>query len=545
MTSAGKYLLLDRVGVGGMAEVFRAKSLGIEGFEKIVAIKRIRPQLAADETFVQMFVDEAKIAGQLRHENIVRIHELGKLQGTHFIAMEYVFGKDLLQILGTLKRADQVMAPAMAAWIGAKVLAGLHYAHTKRGDDGHPLGLIHRDISPQNVLVSYDGVVKLIDFGIAKAASRAVQTMAGIIKGKVGYMSPEQIMGAPLDHRSDVFAASTCLHEMLTCRRLFRAPSDAQVIDRVRNARADPPSRFNPRVPQELDDIVMKGLAKDADDRWSTAGEMHEALMRYITGTQPPFGSPQLRLVMRSMFSDEVSEQYKHLEALSQVAQEGVSVVKEGVSMAKDGSSITLAPEHQTDAEQFVGADTVLSMSPVDMMLGELSAVVTVDEIVAVGSPGGLDEDDEVSAPFLLVSKPPPEPTGPPEAFMPGSTQAIPLVVRSGEFDLDDPLVDTSEEFKRPFLGGEGVAGAYVPPLLPEGASIPEMAVPATDAMWTPPQPPPDTAQAPRSTYVPPPAQAPAGIPWGLLALTALIAIVLGAGGVLAVLFATGVLQVP
>ena len=231
-----RYLLLDRVGIGGMAEVFRAKALGIEGFGKIVALKRIRPNLAEDEQFVTMFVDEAKIAGQLRHENVVRIHELGVLQGTHFIAMEYVFGKDLLQLLATLRRRDQVMAPVMAAWIAAKVPAGLHYAHERVDDSGAPLALIHRDVSPQNVLLSYDGAVKLIDFGIAKATSRAFQTMGDVVKGKAGYMSPQQIMGEPIDHRSDVFALSTCLHEMLTCRRLFRAASDIEVLDRIRLA---------------------------------------------------------------------------------------------------------------------------------------------------------------------------------------------------------------------------------------------------------------------------------------------------------------------
>ncbi|MCA9608900.1 MAG: serine/threonine protein kinase, partial [Myxococcales bacterium] len=279
MTDISKFLLLDRLAVGGMAEVYRAKSLGVHGFEKIIAIKRMLPQLAEDDEFVQMFVEEAKIAGRLRHANITRIFELGKVQGTHFIAMEYVFGKDLLQIRKRLEATGRRMSPAMAAWIIAAVLAGLDYAHRQRGADGQPLGIIHRDISPQNVLISYDGLIKLCDFGIAKAASRATQTVAGVIKGKLGYMSPEQITGRPIDHRSDVFAASTVLWELLTGERLFGVGSDFEVLQRVRDAKADPPSTRAPEVSQLLDAVVLRGLARDADDRWESAGDMHEALM--------------------------------------------------------------------------------------------------------------------------------------------------------------------------------------------------------------------------------------------------------------------------
>ncbi|MCZ7681895.1 MAG: serine/threonine protein kinase [Sandaracinaceae bacterium] len=248
VTDVSRYLLLDRIAVGGMAEVYRAKSLGIEGFEKIVAMKRILPALAADSEFLAMFVHEAKIAGQLSHANIVPIYELGKIGGSHFIAMEYVWGKDLRQILARFARIGQPMPPPMAAWIISKVLEALDYAHRKRDAEGRPLAIIHRDISPQNVLVSYDGLVKLIDFGIAKAAGRATQTQAGVIKGKLAYMSPEQIMGRPIDHRSDVFATSALFWELLTGRQAFGGGTDIDIIERVRDARAPRPSELAPHV---------------------------------------------------------------------------------------------------------------------------------------------------------------------------------------------------------------------------------------------------------------------------------------------------------
>ena len=227
----GKYQLLERVSVGGMAEVFKAKSFGIEGFEKILAIKRILPTMAEDGDFIEMFIDEAKIAGQLNHANICPIYELGKVGDSHYIAMEFVWGKDLLQLMNRFRKMRKHMPPAMVAWIGAKACEGLDYAHRKRDRNGNPMNIIHRDMSPQNVLVSYEGQVKVIDFGIAKAASRTTKTQAGVLKGKFGYMSPEQVRGLPVDARSDLFAIGTCMHEMSTGERLFLGESDFTTLD--------------------------------------------------------------------------------------------------------------------------------------------------------------------------------------------------------------------------------------------------------------------------------------------------------------------------
>ncbi|MEZ4270530.1 MAG: serine/threonine-protein kinase, partial [Myxococcota bacterium] len=209
----GKYLLLDRVNIGGMAEVYKAKAFGVEGFERILAIKRILPNMADDSEFINMFVDEARIAVQLSHANIVQIFELGKFENQYYIAMEYVSGKDLRQILDDYRKRKEFIPLSAAAYLASKVCEGLDYAHRKTDPSGRPMNVIHRDVSPQNILVSYEGAIKLVDFGIAKAEDRASKTQAGVLKGKFGYMSPEQVRGMEIDHRSDIFAVGILLYE--------------------------------------------------------------------------------------------------------------------------------------------------------------------------------------------------------------------------------------------------------------------------------------------------------------------------------------------
>ncbi|MBI2897057.1 MAG: serine/threonine protein kinase [Deltaproteobacteria bacterium] len=318
----GKYLLLERISVGGMAEVFKAKAFGVEGFERIIAIKRILPTMAEDEEFIEMFIDEAKIVGQLSHSNIVPIYELGRIGDSHFIAMEFVWGKDLLQIMNRHRRLRQHMPGPMAAWIGSRICEGLDYAHRKRDADGKNLEIIHRDVSPQNVIVSYEGEVKLIDFGIAKAAHRQTRTQAGVLKGKFGYMSPEQVRGLPLDRRSDVFAVGTCMYEMLTSERLFLGESDFSTLEKVRNADVDPPSKFNSAIPRELEDIVMKALSRDSDDRFHWASEMQEALQRYLLTVKPLFNAQKLAQFMKSTFSVERKSEKERMDEHARIGRD-------------------------------------------------------------------------------------------------------------------------------------------------------------------------------------------------------------------------------
>ncbi|HTM21379.1 MAG TPA: serine/threonine-protein kinase, partial [Kofleriaceae bacterium] len=315
----GKYLLLDRVSVGGMAEVFKAKSYGVEGFEKVIAIKRILPSMGEDRDFIKMFIDEAKIAGQLSHANICQIFELGRTDGSHFIAMEYIWGKDLLQISNRFKKLGQVMPVDMACFVVSKVCEGLDYAHRKKDAMGRPLQIVHRDCSPQNVLVSYEGEVKIIDFGIAKAASRSSRTQAGVLKGKFGYMSPEQVRGLPLDRRSDVFALGTILYESLTGERLFMGESDFSTLEKVRNVDIQPPTALNRNIPAEVETIVMRALTRDADERYQWASEMRAELQQYLMTRPEVFTAKSLSGWLRQGFAAELEherrsmEQYKHL----------------------------------------------------------------------------------------------------------------------------------------------------------------------------------------------------------------------------------------
>jgi serine/threonine protein kinase len=281
-TPFGKYYLLERINVGGMAEVFKAKVVGVEGFERIVALKRILPNIAEDEEFITMFIDEAKIAVQLQHANIAQIFDLGKVDEAYFIALEYVHGRDLRAIFDDLRKRGQPMPAPQVCYLIMQVCEGLDYAHNKRDAQGRALNLVHRDVSPQNVLIGFEGEVKLIDFGIAKAAGKASKTQAGILKGKFGYMSPEQVRGLPIDRRSDIFALGIILYEMLTGQRLFMGESDFSTLEKVRNVEIVPPSSFNSEIPEPLERIVLKALAKDVEDRYQNALDLHDDLQAFL-----------------------------------------------------------------------------------------------------------------------------------------------------------------------------------------------------------------------------------------------------------------------
>ncbi len=321
-TPFGKYVLLERVSVGGMAEVFKAKAFGVEGFEKILAIKRILPSMAEDADFIEMFIDEAKICGQLNHANICQIYELGRVNDSHFIAMEYVWGKDVLQMQNRFRKMRQKMTPEMAAYITCRICEGLDYAHKKKDAVGKSLGIIHRDISPQNILVSYEGELKVIDFGIAKAASRSSKTQAGVLKGKFGYMSPEQVRGLPLDRRSDVFAIGTILYELLTAERLFHGDSDFETLEKVRNVDVPPVSQVNPGVPKSLEKIIMRALSKDTETRYQWASEMAEDLNSFLLGHDPAFSAQSLSQWMREQFAVEMRRERLVLDEQQKVTRE-------------------------------------------------------------------------------------------------------------------------------------------------------------------------------------------------------------------------------
>ena len=300
----GKYLLLERIGVGGMAEVFKAKTFGAEGFERLVAIKRILPHLVEDEDFVNMFIDEAKIAVRLQHPNIVGIHDLGRAEGTIYIAMEFVPGRDVRAVYEFEQKRRGTTPIGVGCYIVMKMCEALHHAHFATGPRGEPLQVIHRDVSPQNVLLSFDGEVKVADFGLAKARGRMVQTQAGVVKGKLAYMSPEQLRGDEIDHRVDVFGLGIVLFELLTGTRLFLGPTDMDTLRRVYEARVPPMRELNPRIHPDLEAIVRRALAKDRDARYSTALEMHDDLQYFVYAHDCYAGAAALRNYLREVFPD-------------------------------------------------------------------------------------------------------------------------------------------------------------------------------------------------------------------------------------------------
>ena len=267
----GKYDLIRQIAVGGMAELYLARTVGIEGFEKLVVVKRILPQYATNASFVNMFLNEARLAATLHHPNIAQVYDIGQEQGDYFFSMEYVHGEDLGHLVAAASENGVPVSLDAALTLCAGLCAGLHHAHEKVGSDGQPLTVVHRDVSPSNVLVSYDGAVKLVDFGIARVSTAPSSTQGGL-KGKIAYMSPEQCRGkTALDRRSDIFSIGTILYELTTGQLPFRDETEYAILNLIVNQDAEPPSKLVPEYPPALEAIVMRALARDPAQRYPTA----------------------------------------------------------------------------------------------------------------------------------------------------------------------------------------------------------------------------------------------------------------------------------
>lgn len=269
----GKYLLLDKIAIGGMAQLYRAKITGVEGFEKLIAIKMIHPHLSSDKELISAFIDEAKLAALLNHQNIVQIYDFGLMENSYFIAMEYLLGKDLRQIFYKARRKDLPLSLEHVLYITSQICSGLDYAHKLTDLKGKPLHIIHRDISPQNILITYEGDVKIVDFGIAKAASLSSVTPDGRLKGKLAYMSPEQAAGEKADHRSDIFSTGILLYELVTQKRMFTGEA-LEILAKVRQAEFEAPEAVRSDLPPGLYEILHKALSKEVDQRYQSCGEM-------------------------------------------------------------------------------------------------------------------------------------------------------------------------------------------------------------------------------------------------------------------------------
>jgi serine/threonine protein kinase len=304
----GPYRLLERIAVGGMAEVFKAKRSGVEGFEKVVAVKRILPHLSDNKEFVDMFVDEAKMVAGLTHPNIVQIFDLGRIEKSYYIAMEYVQGRDLRSILRRARERGTRVPLDLCALVASRVCSALEYAHRKKDDRGQPMMTVHRDISPQNILISFEGDVKLTDFGIAKAASKATVTEAGALRGKLLYMSPEQAWGKPMDRRSDLFSLGIVFYEMVTDRKPFLGSSEVSILETVRECKVMPPRSLNPEIAPALERVVMKALERDPDRRYQDAAEMYRDLEAAMHEGPPPPTAAALARFMETLYEPRERE---------------------------------------------------------------------------------------------------------------------------------------------------------------------------------------------------------------------------------------------
>lgn len=326
-TRFGKYTLLNRIAVGGMAEVFLARQEGLEGFEKTICIKRIRPHLSSQPNFVRMFLNEAKLAAQLNHPNVVQIYDLGRVNDSYFIAMEYISGRDMSRIIPKAEKVGISFPMVYALRIASNVCEGLYYAHTKADAYGNPLNVVHRDITPENILVSFNGTVKIVDFGIAKANTQLEQTRAGEIKGKLSYMSPEQCMGHPLDARSDIFSFGSVIYEWVTGYKLFTGENEMAILKSIIDGKIYPPSYFKEDVPEAVERILMKSLDKDKTKRYQSAWEMQFDIDTYLASSEFTPSNIHLSNFLKQIFGDEIEREkdllVKHKEESERSARPG------------------------------------------------------------------------------------------------------------------------------------------------------------------------------------------------------------------------------
>ncbi|MCD6497218.1 MAG: serine/threonine protein kinase, partial [Deltaproteobacteria bacterium] len=409
----GPYVLVRQIAMGGMAAIYLARSVGESGFEKYMALKMIHPHLSADSHFVQMLIEEAKITVFLNHSNIGHVFDLGRIDDTYYIAMEYVDGADLYHIMRNITERDVQMSPEISAYIMHEVCAGLDYAHRCRDQVGNPLRIIHRDISPQNILVSRAGEIKVVDFGIAKAALRAKQTEVGVIKGKYYYMSPEQAWGRPLDQRTDIFSAGVVLYETLAGQMLYLEEDVAKLLEMVRRADIPPLHLRRPDVPRELEAITMKAVARRPEDRWQTAHDFQMALQGFLYRFAPTFTPQRVQDLVAFALNDTIDEETTSERTNrgatgrtmnSQISrQEFSSLFAHSIVFSDETSAGRIDSPFLMDAEEDFADATVVSAPPsFDGAQGEFGndpsipiLVASVKDVVAPEPDQIWDDEDE------------------------------------------------------------------------------------------------------------------------------------------------------
>ncbi len=353
----GRYLLLKRLSRGGMGEIFLAKLGEIQGFEKLVIIKKILPHLVADQEFIKRFIDEAQVAIKLQHANVAPVFEVGKVDGEYFLAIEYIEGRDLRRMI-TRQREERTRLPSdLAMFVVREMANGLAYAHRRTDEAGRPLALVHCDISPPNVMVSFEGEVKIIDFGIAKSAIRIAETNPNMGFGKFGYMAPEQLVrGGIVDKRTDIYAAGVVLYELLTGERLFTFPEGAdyrQIARMVTQGKFKLPSQRDPRLDPGIDPIVMKALASNKEERYQTAEEFRDAIQVKLSQMNPTINADALAHFMRGLFRDEITEEHALVASMKAV---DVAPFQDELDQATHKHTVTFA--------RATGINRIISRTP-------------------------------------------------------------------------------------------------------------------------------------------------------------------------------------
>jgi serine/threonine protein kinase len=387
----GKYSLLGHLATGGMAEVWLARHVGIEGFEKIVVIKRARPELSDRET-TRLFLDEARLVATLQHPNIAQVYEIGSVGGSYFFVMEYVDGADLRRLIEASLARRQRIPLADAIYIMSHVCTALHYAHQKHDPEGRALQIIHRDVSPSNVLLSHDGGVKVCDFGVAKAHSRhSESTQRGVLKGKFSYMSPEQAQSKPIDRRSDIFSIGILLYELTTLTKLFRGTSDYTLLQQVVEAKIPSPSARIPDYPPELERIVMKALAKDPTDRYLTAQAMQLDLEEFARERKLAMSSVRIAKLMGTLFEKRTDTLLRTArgsadpQGIRAIAGDGPTFLADGSGPSAPGGDDAVAtpPAADTGGRAFATRTSSASATPLPVPARRSSALWLVGAVLA------------------------------------------------------------------------------------------------------------------------------------------------------------------
>ncbi len=443
----GKYQLIRRIATGGMAEIFLARAQAMHGFEKLVVLKRILPQHAESDDFIRMFLAEARLAATLHHPNIVQVYDIGEDQGMYFFSMEYVQGQDLRKLVRAARRKQRPIPLEHILHIVMGIAGGLHHAHEKVGLDGRSMGIVHRDVSPSNVLVTYEGDIKIVDFGIAKAATAQVSTIAGTLKGKIPYMSPEQCRGEYVDRRSDIFSIGTLLWELTTGKRLFAGDNEFAILNRVAKGDVPLPSSIRPEYPPELEAIVMRALQADPEQRYPNALDLKIDLEDFAREARLPVSSARMGKFMRELFEDEIRKTLAEVQAAEQTRVEpvvslpGHTIIAPPSSSPPEGFEVQdltpselrnyAAPTPGIIQEDFSGSGTDIAVDPVPgkvrssrvaLMGGGFLVTLGIGAAALTWS-GSADEPADAAASAeveeIVAPEPPPDPADAPSEQAP------------------------------------------------------------------------------------------------------------------------------